>query len=133
MIQPLIADTSIWIDFFNDKKSKGVDTLSQYLEEDYSVFLTPTIIQEILQGIRLDSDFVKVKEYLLCFDILEIDQKEAAIGAAELYRSLRKSGATIRKSNDCLIAFYAIYFKIPILHNDNDFKLISKHSKLKLL
>ena len=133
MIQPLIADTSIWIDFFNDKKSKGIETLSQYLEEDYTVFLTPVIIQEILQGIRLDSDFSKVKEYLLCFDILEIDQKEAAIGAAELYRSLRKNGATVRKSNDCLIAFYAIYFKIPLLQNDSDFKLISKHSKLKLV
>jgi predicted nucleic acid-binding protein len=47
------------------------------------------------------------------------------------YRSLRKKGLTIRKSNDCLIAFYAIEFSIPLVHLDNDFDLISSHSKLK--
>lgn len=40
--------------------------------------------------------------------MLELDTVEAAIGAADLYRALRKKGITIRKSNDCLIAYYAI-------------------------
>jgi hypothetical protein len=48
-----------------------------------------------------------------------------------LYRGLRKKRLTIRKSNDCLIAFYAIEFSMPLVHLGTDFELISKHSKLK--
>jgi predicted nucleic acid-binding protein len=70
---------------------------------------------------------------MLAIDMLEIEPVEAAIGAADLYRELRKKGVTIKKSNDCLIAFYAIYFNIPILHNDSDFNLISKHTPLKTI
>ena len=50
-----------------------------------------------------------------------------------LYRSVRKKGVTIRKSNDCLIAYFAISCKAVLLHNDGDFDKIAKHSSLKTL
>jgi predicted nucleic acid-binding protein len=52
--------------------------------------------------------------------------------AAELYRALRKTGITIRKSADCLIAFYALTSNITLLHNDDDINLIAKKSELKI-
>jgi predicted nucleic acid-binding protein len=70
---------------------------------------------------------------MLAIDMLEIEQDEEANGAADLYRELRKKGDTIKKNNDCLIAIYAIYFNIPIIHNDSDFNLISKHTPLKTI
>jgi predicted nucleic acid-binding protein len=131
MKEPLIFDTSVWIDFFNDKNTDKVKLLASYIENNDRLLLTPTIVQEILQGIRDDKQYRKIKNILSYIEILELPQVEAAIGAAELYRSLRKKGLTIRKSNDCLIAIYAIEFSIKLVHSDSDFHLISKHSHLK--
>jgi predicted nucleic acid-binding protein len=125
----VLFDTSIWIDYLNGKKHKFSDMLDDYIRNEKPVLTCPIIIQEILQGVKSDDDYVMVKESILSFEILTIDPIEAAVGAAELYRSLRKKGITIRKSNDCLIAFYAIQFKAVLVHKDSDFDRIAKENK----
>lgn len=124
MNEPIIADTSVWINFFKGVESREVSVLTTYIQSDKRVFLCPTIIQEVLQGIPSDKQFKEIKDYLLAFDILNDDGIELAISAANLYRSMRKKGVTIRKSNDCLIAQYAIRHSLKILHQDRDFDLI---------
>lgn len=123
-MQPIIADTSVWISFFNGIETPQVQTLTDYIKGDDPIFLCPTIIQEILQGINDDKQYEQVKDLLLAFNIFNDDSLEIAISAANLYRSLRKKGITIRKSNDCLIAQYAIKHSMKILHQDRDFDLI---------
>jgi hypothetical protein len=131
MSEPLIFDTSVWIDFLRNKSNPPSDLLTAYIEKNDQVLLTPTILQEVLQGIRDDAQYQHIKDILSYFTTLQHPPIQAATGAAELYRSLRKKGLTIRKSNDCLIAFYAIEFSTPLVHSDSDFDLISKHTKLK--
>lgn len=131
MIEPIIPDTSVWIGFFKGEESQQVNMLIDYIENDKDIYLCPTIVQEILQGIRNDKQFKEIKSYLLAFNILKDDGLEMAISAANLYRSLRKKGITIRKSNDCLIAQYAIKHSISILHQDRDFDLIINNSNRK--
>ena len=131
MSEPLIFDTSVWIDFLRNKSNPPSDVLTSYIEKNDQVLLTPTILQEVLQGIRDDVQYQHIKDILSYFTTLQHPPIQAAIGAAELYRSLRKKGLTIRKSNGCLIAFYAIEFSTPLVHSDSDFDLISKHTKLK--
>ncbi len=131
MNEPLIFDTSVWIDFLKNKSNPETDLLTSYIEQDDQVLLIPTILQEVLQGIREDKQYTHIKEIFSYFTVLQIPPVQAAIGTAELYRGLRKKGLTIRKSNDCLIAFYAIEFSTPLAHLDSDFELICKHSKLK--
>lgn len=126
MNHPLLVDTSVWIDFFRNNENPKVDTLTEYLENDHPVLLCPVIVQEILQGIKSEVQFELVRKDLLAFDILIDDPLEAAIGAARLYRNLRKMGITIRKSNDCLIAYYSIRYSVEILYNDRDFELMYK-------
>jgi predicted nucleic acid-binding protein len=132
MSEPRIFDTSVWIGFLKNKSSPEVDLLTSYIEHDEQVLLIPTILQEVLQGIREDKQYTHIKEIFSYFTVLQIPPVQAAIGTAELYRGLRKKGLTIRKSNDCLIAFYAIEFSTPLVHLDSDFELFSKHSKLKI-
>lgn len=127
MKDPVMVDTSVWINFFKGIDCQEVTLLTNYLENDGPIFLCPTIIQEVLQGISNDKQFAKIKEYLLAFKILNDDGIEMAISAANLYRSLRKKGITIRKSNDCLIAQYAIKHSINVLHQDRDFDLIIRN------
>lgn len=128
----LLFDSSVWIDFFRNENTPEVELLTSYIENDDPIVLAPIIIQEVLQGIRDDAQFKKVKDIFSYFSVLQISPVAAAFGAAELYRSLRKKGATIRKSNDCLIAFYAIEHSIPLVHRDSDFDIIAKYSKLKV-
>jgi len=132
MREPLIFDTSVWIDFLNKKETREARLLEEYVLADDEVLLTPTILQEILQGIRTDSTYSEVRETLSYFRLLELPAYEAAVGAADLYRSLRKRGVTIRKSNDCLIAYYAIWFSTPLVHSDCDFGKIAHYSELEV-
>ena len=124
---PIIADTSVWINFFKGNDTKEVQELIDYIENDITVYLCPTIVQEVLQGINSDKQFREVLSSLLAFNILNDDGLKMAISAANLYRSLRKKGITIRKSNDCLIAQYAIKHSLQVLHQDRDFDLIMEN------
>jgi len=123
----LLFDTSVWIDFFHGEENKQVRLLGEYLGNDYPIYTCPVIIQEILQGVIQDKQFIKIREALLALNILNDEPVSAAIGAAELYRKLRKKGITIRKSNDCLIAWYAIRYSVDIIHRDRDFDVIMKN------
>ena len=125
----IIADTSVWINFFKGVESDEVNELVRFIENDQPIYLCPTIVQEVLQGITNDRQFKEIKEYLLAFPILNDDALEMAISAASLYRTLRKKGITIRKSNDCLIAQYVIKYSLSVLHQDRDFDLMLKNYK----
>ena len=129
----ILVDTSVWIDALNGRESWQTKLLNQLIDNDMSVVLCPVIIQEILQGIREDKDFYVVKNNLSGFELLSIDPLVASYGAATLYRNVRKQGITIRKSNDCLIAFYSIFCNAVLLHNDEDFTRIAQHTSLKVL
>jgi len=128
----VLVDTSVWIDFFNGTASPHADALAGFIESKVSVFIVPVILQELLQGFQSDRDFETARDLLLAYPIIETDLVEAAIGAAMLYRTVRKHGITIRKSNDCLIAWYAIRAGLPILHKDRDFDALSGVTRLRV-
>lgn len=129
----ILVDTSVWIDFFNNAATKEADLLTKYIKEDSPVYICAVILQEILQGFNSDKDYTIVKDLLLSYPFLKTEPLEFAVGAAEFYRKLKKAGKTIRKSNDCLIAYHAIVYDIPILHRDRDFSVVAQHSNLKVV
>jgi predicted nucleic acid-binding protein len=127
----VLVDTTIWIDFFADRKEPHVATLQELIENEEDLSLCGVILAEVLQGIRSDKDFTKTKEYLN--DLIFLPMRQTTfLRAAEIYRSLRKKGITIRKPVDCMIASVAIEYNIHLLHNDRDFDHIAKHLKLKI-
>lgn len=133
MKERFLVDTSVWIDFFNGRDTSGRIALRKLIATGADIYLCPTILQEVLQGIKDDKDYEIVKVNLLSFTMLEMNPVEAAVKAANLYRELRKKGLTIRKSNDCLIAIHAILYDLSLLHNDSDFDLIAAKTDLKLV
>lgn len=96
------------------------------------VCICPTIVQELLQGCGKEKDFTNLALRLDALQKLQIDPYQSAEGAAQLFFSLRKRGISVRKSNDCLIAWIAIYFNIPIWHRGRDFDHIALGSNLQL-
>jgi predicted nucleic acid-binding protein len=128
----MVFDSSTWIDFLNGKQSRNAALLQLQIREFYPVHICPPIFQEILQGIKNDERFEEVRDLVFGLNLLSLDPYFAVDGAISLYRKLRKEGSTVRKPNDCLIAFYAIHFKLMLVHNDKDFDKIAKHSALKI-
>jgi len=127
----VLVDTTIWIDFFAGRNEPHVATLQELIENEEDLSLCGVILAEALQGIRSDKDFIKTKEYL--GDLIVLPMRQATfLRAAEIYRSLRKKGITIRKPVDCMIASVAMEYDIHLLHNDRDFDHIAKHSKLRI-
>ena len=128
----VLVDTTVWIDFFAGRNESHVMSLQELNESEEELSLCGVILAEVLQGIRSDAEFIKTKEYL--GDLIFLPMWHATfVQAAEIYRSLRKKGVTIRKPVDCMIASVAIEFNIQLLHNDRDFNNIAKHSKLRIL
>ena len=119
----ILADSSVWIAFFNDAGSPHAELLEQYLLRQ-EVLTADLILMEVLQGCRHDREYRAVltgMSELLCMDI---GGQEMAIAAAENYRRLRKRGVTVRKSVDVLIATWCIENDVALLHADRDFDVM---------
>lgn len=128
----VLVDTTVWIDFFAGRNEPHVMSLQELIESEEDLSLCGVILAEVLQGIRSDADCIKTKEYL--GDLIFLPMRHSTfVKSAEIYRSLRKKGITIRKSVDCMIASVAIEYDIHLLHNDRDFNQIAKHSILRIL
>lgn len=125
-------EISIWVDFISGISTPKSELLRSYLEEDKDVFINPTVYQEVLKGCKEKSQFNKVTNLLNALNLLKINGYEAEHGAAQIYQTLRGKGIPIRKPNDCLIAFYAIYFGCELVQNDSDFDLIAQEYPLEL-
>ena len=125
----IIADTSVWIDYF-----KGIDRpetvlLDEKLDSDL-VAIGDLILLEILQGFKSDKDYKLAKNNLLLLEQYNFLNGDLALKASDNYRKLRKKGITITKTNDVIIASYCIEHKIPLLFSDRDFKPFVEHLNL---
>ncbi len=128
----VLIDTTVWIDFFADRPEPHVAALQEMIENDEDLCVCGVILSEVLQGIRSDVDYRKTREHFESLILLPM-QQATFVRAAEIYRSLRKEGITIRKPVDCMIASVAIEHDLPLLHNDRDFDQIAKSSKLRIV
>ncbi len=131
MINGKVVDTSVWIDYFNNVINSHTNLAATFVDND-SLYMLPVILQEVLQGIRDEKNFLLIKKAFLQHPFLPYNEVEMAINAASLYRFLISKGITIRKPNDCLIASLCIENNLPLLHKDRDFDNIAKHTSLKI-
>ncbi len=116
----ILVDTSVWIDYLNALDTQCTDILDQALV-DGSVVIGDIIFLEILQGIRNDDEYRRVRSRLARLDQYELLGNGIVHRCADNYRDLRKNGITIRKTNDVIIATFCIENKLPLLFTDRDF------------
>lgn len=130
---PVLVDSSVWIAFFNNVESQETHVLSELLAVENTICTCPLTFQEVLQGISDENDAERIKKNLETFDLLYVEPFTAAIEAANVHRVLKKKGVNLRRSNDCLVSYYAMFNNAYILHKDRDFDQIAKYFPLKLL
>ena len=122
----IIADTSVWVDYFRGQYSPETEFLDQQLNNDL-VAIGDLILLELLHVLKSDSAYNLTRETLLLLEQHDFLGKAPALRAAENYRKLRKKGITIRKTNDAIIASYCIENKLPLLFSDRDFLPFARH------
>jgi predicted nucleic acid-binding protein len=130
----ILVDTSVWSLLLVRKKPvshPASKILAEKIAEGAPISLTGIIYQEIIQGVRSETQQQRLKKYLLDFDFLEptpaIHQQ-----AAQLFIQCRGGGLSVH-TIDVLIAVLALHFDCALLTTDNDFSLISGIVPLRLI
>jgi hypothetical protein len=102
----------------------------RHLIHDHRVQMLGPIRQEVLSGIRSESQFTKLKKHLESFPDLPI-LSEDYVTAAQFFNRCRSEG--VQESNtDFLICAVAVRNRFSIYTTDNDFELFSKHLAIVL-
>ena len=124
----ILVDTSVWIEVFRKPSRFELGSVAD-LDE---VVLCLPVFQEVLQGFREEKAFRIAREAMLAFPLIESPLRgEVFEEAAQLYRTARRSGVTVRSSIDCLIAVCAIRSDLTVLHYDRDFPALARVSPLR--
>lgn len=115
-----VVDSSVWIDYFNGKRTPQTDWLDSALGS-IPVIMGDLILTEVLQGFQNNKEFKVAKELLLGMPFMPMVGRVIALESAANYRSLRRRGVTPRKTIDVLIGTFCIHYQLPLLHDDRDF------------
>ena len=122
----VLVDTSLWI---ADSAHRGL--LAQHVSPVEIATCLP-VIQEVLQGVRDERAYAVTRTTMFALILLESPlPAELFEEAAQIYRTGRATGFTIRSSYDCVIAACAIRNGVPLLHSDRDFNTIARFTRLQ--
>lgn len=121
----IVVDTTVWVDFFRGADTRVNRTLHRLIDDEEDLCLTSLNLTEILQGIKRDALYEETRRHLIEFPLFEPRGLPTYLHAADIYRTCRRRGKTIRSTIDCLIAAIAMEHDLVLLHNDRDFAHIA--------
>lgn len=119
----VLADTSVWIEYFNKSDSGYGESLEQLLREG-RVVVAGVILTELLQGAKIEKEFNEILESIVALPILETNL-DTWIQAGRISFSLRRKGITIPVT-DLMIACLALENDCLVLTLDPHFAKIPK-------
>ena len=125
----ILADSSAWIEFLRDTGSPAcLGVMNGLIRNDLVV--CDAVRMEVLVGARSDVHAEYLRDLLARAEYaptLPEDYDHAAI----LYRQCRRNGETVRKTTDCLIAAVSIRVGAPVLHMDQDYDTLARHTPMQ--
>lgn len=101
----ILADTSVWIEYFNKPDSKSGNILEKMLIEG-NVCGAGIILTELLQGAKIEKEFNAILNNYTALPLIE-DDINSWIRAGKISFDLRRKGITI-PTTDLLIAALAL-------------------------
>lgn len=128
----VLVDTSIWSKALRRQRNTDIAEVLelQQLIKEHRVEVIGAIRQEILSGIKEQSQFDWLQQQLLAFPDITL-LSEDYVTAASFYNICRAKG--VQGSNtDFLICAVAVNRKLSIFTCDKDFTLFSKHLLIEL-
>jgi predicted nucleic acid-binding protein len=127
----ILVDTSAWIELLRASGHPAHLTLRHHLERRSPIATSEPIIMELLAGARNTAEHARLRARLLVLPRVSVQGLGDFESAAALYRACRARGTTVRKLIDCLIATVAIREQATLLHNDRDFDVLARHTRLR--
>jgi predicted nucleic acid-binding protein len=127
----LIADASAWIEYLRDTGSPTSVELERCLRAG-DLLVTDVVAMEIAVGARDDAEEAALLA-LLARAIPVPTEPDDWLAAARLQRRCRAAGQAVRRMTDCLIAAVAIRAGVAVLHCDQDFDTLARHTPLRVL
>jgi predicted nucleic acid-binding protein len=125
-----LIDTSAWILALRKTFVSAVKERIDHALKDDEVLTTGLIKLEILGGAKTEVEYKRLKSRLDALDSVATDDALWQ-SACDLAFTLRRKGVTV-PSTDILIAACALQAKATLIHADNHFDFIAKHSSLKV-
>jgi predicted nucleic acid-binding protein len=128
----ILVDTSAWIEMIRTTGHPAHVTLRHHLERRAPIATTEPVVMELLAGVATAAERSKLRARLMALPLVALRGLADFEAAADLYRVCRSRGATVRKLFDCLIAAVAIREGVTLLHNDRDFDVLARHTRLRI-
>lgn len=129
----IVVDTSVLVELFRGKQSKGVDLLESIIQAEMEFGIPAPCLQEILQGTRDLREFNFVDSFVSKQRILTPKDYNSYRDAARIAFDCRRKGKTIRSTIDCLVAQITLENSGVLLHEDRDYEAIKVVRPLKFL
>jgi len=130
----ILVDTSAWVEYLRATGSAVHRRMHLLVREmpPAELATTEVVAMELLAGARLEDEAERLRRFVGRFSMVCADGLRDAEAAAEIYRTCRRRGETVRRLTDCLIAAVAIRAGVPVLHRDRDFEAIARCTALRL-
>lgn len=126
-----LVDTSAWIEFLRGTGSATHQAVRRLLDDDEPAHTTDVVVMEVLAGARDGDHRDRLRRLLARCEHVPIDGLDDFEAAADLYRSCRAAGETVRALTDCLIAVVALRESLAVLHADRDYDVLARHTGLR--
>jgi predicted nucleic acid-binding protein len=118
----VVADSSVWIDYFNASPNPARDALRGLLHDgDARIVVPDLVLFEVLRGFRDERQQRQARTLMMSLDVEPTGSVELCLQAAQHYRDLRSKGVTVRNGIDVLVATFCIERDYRLLHRDRDF------------
>lgn len=117
----VIADTSVWIPFFNRPKSTEKQALDALIDAD-EVSMAGVVLAELLQGCRTRKDRDEINDAMLSLPYLEMT-RDIWILAGDISSSLLRRGITLPVP-DLIVAAIALKNQCRLYSLDGHFQKI---------
>jgi predicted nucleic acid-binding protein len=114
----VLVDTSAWAEFLNGTGSPEARAVDRLLAGEDDVVTCGLVAAEVFQGIRRDRE--ELEAFFRRMTFLEPAGIDTYLKAADLHRTLRRRGVTIRSTIDCFLAVLAAENGCEILFRDRD-------------
>lgn len=129
----VLVDTSAWVEYLRGTGSAHNVWIRQAITDERSLGWTDPILYELTAGARSPERTQELRGLLMRGPMRPVAGLQDWEDAAQLYRSSRARGLTVRSSIDCLIAAVALRTENAILAVDRDFEALAQVSDLELV
>ncbi len=127
----ILVDSSVWIEYFRGTAIPEVELLDGLFGRR-PLAVGDLIAVEVLQGVRDEREYNRVRATFDAFTKVDLVGHEVALKAARNFRTLRGMGITVRKTIDLVIATRCIEDGLTLLHCDRDFDPFAAHLGLRV-